>query len=141
MACVNGVAFPFLEVEPRKYRFRVLNGSNSRFYHLTLADAAGKPGPAFNQIGTDGGLLPAPVQSNDLLIAPAERFDLVIDFSGTQGKSFTLLNDAPAPYPGGGEVDLPEIMQFRVTKPLSGRDTSSLPKRLRPMSLIRKRAR
>ena len=136
VACVNGVAFPFLEVEPRKYRFRMLNGSNSRFYHLTLTDSAGKPGPAFNQIGTDGGLLLAPVQSNDLLIAPAERFDLVIDFSGTQGKSFTLVNDAPAPFPGGGEVDLPEIMQFHVTKPLSGRDTSSLLKRLKPISLL-----
>ena len=136
VACVNGVAFPYLEVEPRKYRFRVLNASNSRFYHLTLVDQAGQPGPLFRQIGTDGGLLPAPVQSKDLLIAPAERFDLVIDFARTQGRSFTLLNDAPAPFPGGGEVDLPEIMQFRVTKPLSGPDTSQLPERLKPMTLL-----
>ena len=136
VACVNGIAFPYLEVEPRKYRFRVLNASNSRFYHLTMVDAAGRPGPVFNQIGTDGGLLPAPVQLGDLLVAPAERFDLVIDFAGAQGKSFTLLNDAPAPFPGGGEVDLLEIMQFRVTKPLAGRDTSSLPHRLKPISLL-----
>jgi spore coat protein A, manganese oxidase len=136
VACVNGVAFPFLEVEPRKYRFRILNGSNARFYHLTLVDQAGEAGPFFNQIGTDGGLLPAPVPLNDLLIAPAERFDLVIDFTGAQGKSLTLLNDAPAPFPGGGEVDLPEIMQFRVTKPLSGRDTSALPERLKPMTML-----
>jgi len=136
VACVNGVAFPFLEVEPRKYRFRILNGSNARFYHLTLVDQAGEAGPFFNQIGTDGGLLPAPVPLNDLLIAPAERFNLVIDFAGAQGKSLTLLNDAPAPFPGGGEVDLPEIMQFRVTKPLSGRDTSALPERLKPMTML-----
>jgi spore coat protein A, manganese oxidase len=136
VACVNGIAFPYLEVEPRKYRFRLLNASNSRFYHLTLVDAAGNPGPVFNQIGTDGGLLPAPLQLSDLLIASAERFDLVIDFAGTHGKSFTLLNDAPAPFPGGGEVDLPEIMQFRVTKPLSGRDSSSLPRHLKPITLL-----
>ena len=136
VACVNGIAFPYLEVEPRRYRFRVLNGSNSRFYHLTLVDGAGAPGPVFHQIGTDGGLLPAPVQLSDLLIAPAERLDLVIDFAGAAGKSFTLLNDAPAPFPGGGEIALPEIMQFRVTKPLVGRDTSSLPARLKPISLL-----
>src|SRR5215510_8552734 len=63
---VNGKVWPFLEVEPRKYRFRVLNGSNSRFYHMTLVDAfpsgapTGGPGLNFIQIGTDGGLLPAP---------------------------------------------------------------------------------
>jgi spore coat protein A, manganese oxidase len=136
VACVNGVAFPYLDVEPRKYRFRLLNGSNSRFYHLTLVDAAGNAGPVFNQIGTDGGFLPAPVRQTDLLMAPAERFDLILDFSGAEGKVFTLLNDAPAPFPGGGQIDLPQIMQFRVTKRLSGRDTSSLPARLAPISLI-----
>jgi spore coat protein A len=136
VACVNGRAFPYLEVEPRKYRFRLLNGSNSRFYHLTLVDGAGKPGPVFDQIGTDGGLLPAPVQLSDLLIAPAERFDLIVDFAGAMGKSFKLVNDAPAPFPGGGETDLPEIMQFRVAKPLAGRDTSSLPHRLKPISQL-----
>ena len=136
VACVNGVAFPFLEVEPRKYRFRLLNGSNSRFYHFTLVDNAGNPGPAFHQIGTDGGLLPAPVRLTDLLIAPAERFDLILDFSGAEGKVFTLLNDAPAPFPGGGQVDLPEVMQFRVTKPLAGKDTSALPAGLGSVGLL-----
>jgi spore coat protein A len=136
VACVNGVAFPFLEVEPRKYRFRILNASNSRFYRLTLTDALGNPGPVFNQIGTDGGLLPAPMQSNELLIAPAERFDLVVDFSEARGASLTLRNDAPAPFPGGGEVGLPEIMQFRVTEPLSSRDTSSLPRQRKPIILL-----
>lgn len=136
VACVNGVAFPYLEVEPRKYRFRILNGSNARFYHLSLADPAGRSGPLFDQIGSDGGLLPAPVRLHSLLIAPAERFDVVIDFSGAEGRAFTLLNDAPAPYPGGGEVTLPEVMQFRVTKPLQGRDTSSLPSSLAPVTVL-----
>ena len=136
VACVNGVAFPYLEVEPRRYRFRILNGSNARFYHFTLADSAGRPGPVFNQIGTDGGLLPAPIRLEDLLIAPGERYDVVIDFSHAEGRTFTLLNDAPAPFPGGGEVALPELMQFRVTKPLQGLDTSSLPSQLAPVTVL-----
>src|SRR5205823_658659 len=71
---VNGKVWPYLEVEPRKYRFRILNASNSRFYHLSLQESAsygvptGNPGPVFHQIGTDGGLLPAPVPLADLLI-------------------------------------------------------------------------
>jgi spore coat protein A len=134
VACVNGIAFPYLEVEPRKYRFRLLNGSNSRFYHLTLVDGRKKRGSVFYQIGTDGGLLPTPVQLDELLIAPAERFDLIVDFAGSEGRSFALVNDAPSPYPGGGEVELPEIMQFRVTRPLAGRDSSALPRLLRPVS-------
>src|SRR6516165_10893222 len=87
IALVNGKVWPFLEVEPRKYRFRILNASNSRFYHMTLQEAwasgapVGNPGPAFIQIGTDGGLLPAPVTLTDMLMAPAERRDVVIDFT------------------------------------------------------------
>ncbi|HSB78966.1 MAG TPA: multicopper oxidase [Candidatus Methylomirabilis sp.] len=136
--CVNGKAFPFLRVEPRKYRFRFLNGCNSRILHMTLVDAKNpnRPVPAFNQIGTDGGLLPAPVALTDLLMAPAERFDVVIDFSPYAGRTFTLLNDAPAPFPGGGEVGLPEIMQFQVSKPLAAPDSSLLPASLAPISLI-----
>jgi spore coat protein A, manganese oxidase len=76
------------------------------------------------------------VPLSELLIAPAERFDLIIDFAGVAGQSFILFNDAPAPYPGGGQVTLPEIMQFRVTKPLSHQDNSSLPRRLRPITLL-----
>jgi spore coat protein A len=139
---VNGKVWPYLEVEPRKYRFRMLNGSNARFYHMRLQQSnsagalMGNPGPVFHQIGTDGGLLPAPVALKDLLMAPAERFDIVIDFSEHQGQSFVLTNDAPAPYPGGGEVVPTEIMQFRVTKPLAGKDTSSLPATLVPLQIF-----
>jgi spore coat protein A len=79
--CVNGKATPFLEVEPRKYRFRLVNGSNSRFYHLTVvpADASGKPAgkpadaPPFIQIGSDGGLLPAPLRMHYLIFSPSTR--------------------------------------------------------------------
>jgi spore coat protein A len=140
MNCVNGKVMPFLEVEPRKYRFRILNASNSRFYHLRLynSDATGKvlddsiEVPAFNQIGTDGGLLPSPLELHYLLIAPAERFDIVMDFSAFAGKSFSLINDAPAPYNMGGQFIPPDVMLFKVTKPLSGKDTSALPDTLVP---------
>lgn len=135
VACVNGTAFPFLDVEPRKYRFRLVNGSNSRFYRLRLVDPAGNA-LAFHQIGTDAGLLPAPVRLPDLLIAPGERCDVVVDFAGTAGKVFLVQNDAPAPFPGGGDVPLPEIMQIRVTRPLAGTDASALPASLVPVPLL-----
>ena len=138
--CVNGKAAPFLEVEPRKYRFRLVNASNSRFYHLTLlpADAKGKPtgapadAPPFRQVGSDGGLLPAPLQSHYLIFSPGERFDLVIDFSEHKGENFALLNDAPAPYARGGEIVPKDVMLFKVTKLLAGKDTCSLPDALSP---------
>jgi spore coat protein A len=133
--CVNGKATPYLEVEPRKYRFRIVNGSNARFYHLALrsADSRGKrtrktiDAPPFHQIGSDGGLLPHPVQLHYLIVGPGERFDLIVDFSEHQGSSLALVNDAPAPYTRGGEVVPSDVMLFKVIKPLSGKDTSSLP--------------
>jgi spore coat protein A len=126
IALVNGKVWPFLEVEPRKYRFRILNGSNTRFYNLSLTSNQ----PSFTQIGSEGGLLPEPVTLDELLIAPGERADVIIDFAGFAGQSIVLTNDAPAPFPPGETTSLPEIMQFRVTLPLSGRDTGSLPKKL-----------
>lgn len=137
---VNGKVWPFLRVEPRKYRFRLLNGSNARFYHLTLleSDKQGisqdQPGPVFHQIGTDGGLLSAPVELNELLIAPGERFDLVIDFSGLAGKAFLLHNDAKAPYPDGDDVIPAEVLLFKVTKPLQKPDNSTLSEKLATVS-------
>ena len=140
--CVNGKVTPFLEVEPRKYRFRMVNASNSRFYHLTLLPAdsagtrAGRPAdaPAFHQIGTDGGLLPAPVNLHYLIFAPGERFDVIVDFTDRKGENFAMVNDAPAPYTRGGEIVPPEVMLFKVTKPLSCKDTSSLPDTLVPFT-------
>jgi spore coat protein A, manganese oxidase len=135
---VNGKVWPLLEVEPRKYRFRMLNASNARWYHLTLNEAApdgspnGNPGPAFNIIGTDGGFLPFPAQATEILTAPSERYDIVIDFSGASGKSFVLSNDGAAPFPDGGDVVPDKVMLFKVDKPLSGRDTSSVPRRPGP---------
>ena len=140
MNCVNGKVMPFLKVEPRRYRFRVLNAANSRFYHLRLfnSDSTGKVAsqsfdvPSFQQIGSDGGLLPAPLDLHYLLIAPGERFDIVIDFSGCEGKCFSLVNDAPAPYTVGGQYLAEDVMLFKITRPLSGKDTSAVPEALVP---------
>jgi spore coat protein A, manganese oxidase len=140
--CVNGKATPFLEVEPRKYRFRMVNGSNSRFYHLTMvpADKSGKPAgqpvdaPPFRQVGSDAGLLPVVLNTHYLIFSPGERFDVVIDFSEHEGANLAMTNDAPAPYARGGEVVPSEVMLFKVTKPLAGKDTISLPDALVPMS-------
>lgn len=135
---VNGKSWPFLEVEPRRYRFRFLNGSNARFYELRLLNKPTRnPGPAFWVIGTDGGLLDFPVKLNDpsvnngpkLLIAPAERSDVIIDFAGFAGQTLTLLNSAKVPFPNGLSPDpqtFGEVMQFRVVKPPQG-DTSYNP--------------
>ena len=142
--CVNGKAKPYLEVEPRKYRFRMVNGSNARFYHLTLkpSDASGaqseKSGeaPQFVQIGTDGGLLPAPLARRALVIAPGERLDFVLDFAGRSGASFAMTNDAPAPYTRGGQVDAADVMLFNVSKPLAAPDTSAVPETLTPFGAL-----
>ena len=78
---VNGKVWPFLEVEPRKYRFRLLNGSNSRFYILKFDKTL-----PFIQIGTDGGLLETPVTLNEIILGPAERADVIVDSQSLTGK-------------------------------------------------------
>jgi len=94
---VNGKIRPFFEVEPRLYRFRVLNAANSRFFRLALSN-----GQSFTQIGGDQGLLPAPVEHTALTFAPAERLDLLVDFSHSAGQTLHLRNGAF------------DILQFRV---------------------------
>lgn len=115
---VNGKAFPYLDVEPRRYRFRVLNASNSRFYGFTLSN-----GQEFHHIGTDQGLLPAPVPSKRLFLAPGERADIVVDFRDHTGEQFALTHQP---------VD---VLQFRVGKKKVP-DASSLPSALRPVPKI-----
>jgi len=123
---VNGKAFPFMEVEPRRYRLRMLNGSQSRFYNLWLEDGAGVL--PFQVVGSDGGLLAKPAPVAKLLLAPAERADLIVDFSGlAEGTTLTLRNDAAAPFPLGGANVIPELMQFRVNLPVQGSDGSKPP--------------
>lgn len=121
---VNGKVWPFLEVEPRKYRFRLLNGSNTRSYELKLSN-----GQEFIQIGTDGGFLERPIHVDRLVLFPAERIDLILDFSDLAGKTITLLNTAAGADPG----TTGQVMQFRVVLPLRRADRSRVPDRFRPI--------
>jgi spore coat protein A len=116
---VNGKLLPYLELEARKYRFRVLNAANGRFFHLSLSD-----GPEIYQIGSDQGLLPAPVALKQLSLAPGERADLIVDFSGQAGRQIILKNDV-----------FQDVMQLRVANAKTV-DMSSLPAMLRPIQRI-----
>ncbi|MDB4307913.1 multicopper oxidase domain-containing protein, partial [Gammaproteobacteria bacterium] len=113
LALVNGKVMPFLNVDQGKYRFRMLNGSQSREYHLRLENTT-DPGndPNFILVGTDLGLIDAPIDlGNDIgLQGPAERMDVVVDFEGYPvGTEIILRNDDPTlPL-------LPSIMKFIVT--------------------------
>jgi spore coat protein A, manganese oxidase len=143
---VNGKLWPKLNVEPRRYRFRLLNGCNARFLRMRLYDAdTGAPGPGIWQIGTDGGYLNAPVllsrpngpaDSPKLILGPAERADIIVDFTGIPpGKRYILGNDAQTPFPMGivPEPDMDsQIMRFDVVAPdpTSPPDTSLPPRQL-----------
>jgi FtsP/CotA-like multicopper oxidase with cupredoxin domain len=133
---VNGRTWPFLEVEQRRYRFRILNGCNSRFLVLRLDNDL-----AFWQIGSDGGFLPEPVQAPALLMAPAERADVIVDFTGVPvGTEIVLRNLGPDEPFAGGEPDddfdaadpatTGQVMRFHVVSSRA-RDTSQPPERLK----------
>jgi spore coat protein A len=119
----NGKIFPYLEVQPRKYRFRLLNAANGRFFHLTLSDKV-----PLHQIGSDGGLLQSPVELHRLVLFPAERADVIVDFTGLEGQEVQLRNDADG------------ILQFRVLKSPQSRAArgaaGALPSVLRPVPRI-----
>lgn len=118
---VNGAAWPRLDVSNTRYRFRILNASNSRRYDLAL-DPGPRGGPAFVQIGSDGGLLEAPVNRRTIRIAPAERFDVIVDFSGFPVGSVVVLRNQES----AGSTD--SVMQFHITR--DEKDQSRIPARL-----------
>jgi spore coat protein A len=128
---VNGKAYPYLEVEPRRYRLRFLNGSQARFYNIWFENTKKNVRYPFWLIGMEQSLLPAPVRLNSLLLSPAERGDVIFDFAQVPaGTTLTLKNNAKAPYPGGRGGAVGQIVQFRVVKQLSGRDTTTPPGQL-----------
>ena len=108
----NGKLLPYCDVEPRLYRFRVMNGSNGRFFRFSLANGA-----EFYQIGSDQGLLTAPVKLKRLSMAPAERADILIDFSQMAGERVEWVSDSFS------------ILQFRVGKS-AVRKSDALPQKL-----------
>ncbi|MDX2131820.1 MAG: multicopper oxidase domain-containing protein [Planctomycetota bacterium] len=128
---VNGKVWPYFNVKRGKYRFRVLNASNSRAYTLALPANA-----TFWQIASDGGLLAAPVAKTSLTITPGERADIVIDFAPyAPGTELVLTNSAPSPLPGGGiGPEVPNVMKFIVGADAG--DTDPLPTSLVPVPRI-----
>jgi spore coat protein A len=122
---VNGKVWPFLNVEPRRYRFLLIDGSNARTYELFLVNPVTKVmGPPIWQIETDGGYLDAPVKidpnvkpSDKLRVMPGERAGFIIDFAGYEGQTLILRNTGRTPYPKGESPHgstLGQIIQFRV---------------------------
>jgi len=111
---VNGLVWPNMQVDQGLYRFRLLDGSNARFYTLSFSN-----GMPFTVIGTDGGYLSAPVPVTKLTIAPGERYDILVDFRGLPaGTKVILTNSAKAPFPNGLPATgntVGQIMQFEVT--------------------------
>ncbi|MEV6319432.1 multicopper oxidase domain-containing protein [Streptomyces sp. NPDC051776] len=131
---VNGNTWPVLNVEPRRYRFRILDGSNNRALILKLASNPTATRPVtsvlpFYQIGNDGGFLPAPVELSQLTLAPAQRADVIIDFSKVApGTDIYMINEGPdGPLSSGftpaDTNTTGQIMKFSVV-PLRNADTS-----------------
>jgi spore coat protein A len=127
---VNGKVWPFLNVDQGKYRFRFLNGSQARTYELRLENLADPTELIpFQLIGTDGGLISAPISLDSFTMAPAERFDVVVDFeSFPAGTEIVLRNDRP------GVPTLPNAMKFVVQS--QGGHTAPLPATLRDVTPI-----
>jgi spore coat protein A len=105
---VNGKVWPFLRVEPRIYRLRILNGCNARILSLDIG------GVTFWQIGAEGGMWDCPVRVDKLVLAPAERADVLVDFSGVAGQTLLLRNNKPRPPVSTPAPALPTIMQLQV---------------------------
>jgi spore coat protein A, manganese oxidase len=125
VAVVNAKIWPFVDVEPRRYRLRIVNGSQSRFYNLQFADENSGQALPFVQIGAEGGLLRGPVPMTALLIAPGERADVIIDFKEHRSRSFIVTNNARAPYPMGGRATLSQLLKIRVNRTLKGTDDTT----------------
>jgi len=169
VAIVNGDAWPVLNVEPRRYLFRILDGSNARMYRLKFGGVLpGEPSPPVYMVGMDDNYLDKPVNVTNrtmatlgefatpdgtpvpaqLFIAPGERNYVIVDFTGLAGKTVTLMNNAPAPFPTGtlipgtpGQVGMAQIMRFNVSLPLKAKkDTSCNPASggcKRPLPVVR----
>jgi FtsP/CotA-like multicopper oxidase with cupredoxin domain len=139
---VNGRVQPYLAVEPRRYRFRFLNGSNARFYSLAFSKnpSSARSALPFDQIGTEGALLPRPVTRTRTEIAMAERQEVVFDFGACQKLGITrvFLTNCLQQDDGRGpdEVDLDRctpLVRFDIGDTVTGgEDTSSIPSVLNP---------
>jgi spore coat protein A len=121
---VNGKVWPYLEIEPRMYRFRVLNGCNARILNLDIG------GAEFWQIGAEGGMFDIPVAVKELVLAPAERADVLVDFTKFAGQTLVVKNHKP-PHPVTSPApNLEQVMQLRVGTTVSSPGPTSIPSTL-----------
>jgi spore coat protein A len=118
---VNGLVWPYLEVEPRMYRFRILNGCNSRILDLGLS------GPRMWQIGAEGGMWDKPVPVKALVLAPAERADVIVDFTGLAGLTIQLRNSKPPAPVSTPAPSLTSVLQIRVGTKVTRPGPSTVP--------------
>ncbi|XP_021292832.1 multicopper oxidase LPR1-like isoform X2 [Herrania umbratica] len=110
---VNGKAWPKMMVRRRKYRFRIINASNARFFRFFFTN-----GLEFIHVAADSTYLGEPVVTNETLLAPSEIADVVVDFSKSETDDAILANDAPYPYPSGDPVNESNgrVMKFIIQK-------------------------
>jgi spore coat protein A, manganese oxidase len=118
---VNGKVWPFLNVEPRMYRFRILNGCNARILSLDIG------GPALWQIGAEGGLFDTPVAVKELVLAPAERADILVDFTKFAGNTLVMKNHKPQKPVSNPAPSLTSVLQIRVGTTVSHPGPTSIP--------------
>jgi FtsP/CotA-like multicopper oxidase with cupredoxin domain len=127
VATVNGAAFPYLNVEPRRYRFHILNGSLNRGYEFVFKNL-----PVY-LVGADDNYFdqPVPADPNGVPVSPGERVDIIVDFTNFAGQKVELTNAR-----GGQYVDLSDIMEFRVSSAVKSPDTTCDPASPNPSSGI-----
>jgi spore coat protein A len=121
---VNGKVWPFLEIEPRMYRFRILNGCNARILNLDIG------GAGFWQIGAEGGMFDIPVPVKELVLAPAERADVLVDFTKFAGQTLVVKNHKPPRPVTTPAPSLEQVMQLRVGTTVSHPGPNSIPSTL-----------
>ncbi|KAL8160084.1 hypothetical protein V2J09_001621 [Rumex salicifolius] len=123
---VNGKAWPKLTVRRRKYRFRIINTSNARFFRLQLSN-----GLHFIHVGSDSAYLHKPIKTKRFLLAPSEIADVIVDFSKSHSDHAILLNSASYPFPSGDPVNEAnsKVMRFTILGELES-DTSRVPIKL-----------
>lgn len=138
VSTVNGMVWPYLNVQARRYRLRLLNASTARVYALRWRSPEGAPGPAWTLVGSDQGLLERPVRLDGpgaaqrrLVLGPGERADAVVDFGPRPGAVWLLANDSQTDLPDR-EPPLEKVMQVRVGAAPKAGDPSRVPALLRP---------
>lgn len=131
---VNGQPWPYLSVEPRKYRFRILNGALSRPFNLYFSDSQSNAQP-FQVVGSDGGLFGAPVTTDNIDLSMGERYEIVFDFAAFANQNITLSNAMQLP-------DIFEynntdrVMRFVVTDTVSDTTANTVPSTLRDQTSL-----